>query len=171
MPQIAKPTLQDVAELASLARESFIPAHGHSAPKADIDQYLDLNFTEANFRSELANPAFLYQTIYHEHQLAGYSKIILNMPNAHIEAQNVTKLERLYVLKEFYGLGLGAQLFQYLLTVSKEKGQAGIWLAVWTENQRAIHFYQKNGFQIVGRSDFKISETHYNPNHIMFLDF
>jgi ribosomal protein S18 acetylase RimI-like enzyme len=48
--------------------------------------------------------------------------------------------------------------------------EAGVWLYVWKENHRAVAFYQKMGFEIVGEGLFKISETHYNPNHVMYLD-
>jgi ribosomal protein S18 acetylase RimI-like enzyme len=46
-----------------------------------------------------------------------------------------------------------------------------VWLAVWTENHRAIDFYKKIGFKKVGDYDFKISENHSNPNHILYLEF
>jgi ribosomal protein S18 acetylase RimI-like enzyme len=78
-------------------------------------------------------------------------------------------MERLYFLAEFHGLGLAQQLFDFNLHIAKQANQAGIWLYVWKENHRAVAFYQKMGFEIVGEGLFKISETHYNPNHVMFL--
>ena len=46
-----------------------------------------------------------------------------------------------------------------------------MWLFVWKENHRAINFYNKAGFKIFGSHDFKLSETHANPNHVMFLKY
>jgi len=46
-----------------------------------------------------------------------------------------------------------------------------MWLFVWTENHKAINFYKKAGFKIVGQHDFQISATHSNPNHQMLLTF
>jgi ribosomal protein S18 acetylase RimI-like enzyme len=83
--------------------------------------------------------------------------------------KNVTKLERLYVLKEFHHLKLGLELFNFNVELSKKNNQAGMWLFVWTENLKAINFYKKAGFNIVGKYNFKISETHSNPNHQMLL--
>ena len=71
----------------------------------------------------------------------------------------------------FYGLNLGKELFDYNIEFSKKHNQLGMWLAVWVENERAIKFYTKMGFKIVGEYDFRISATHTNPNHIMFLPF
>jgi ribosomal protein S18 acetylase RimI-like enzyme len=171
MIQISKATITDAKQLASLAKASFLPAHGHSASKEDINNYLADNFSEENFINELVNPDNHYHLIYHDTVLAGYSKIMFNTESDCIESKNVTYMSRLYLLKEFYGLKLGKALFDVNIDLSKKQGQSGIWLAVWIENNRAINFYSKMGFQIVGKYDFRISATHTNPNHVMYLEY
>ena len=66
---------------------------------------------------------------------------------------------------------LNKELFKFNMEFAKQNNQKGIWLAVWIENKRAINFYLKMGFKKVGKFDFKISETHSNPNHILYLKF
>ena len=171
MQKITKATPSNAKDLAEIAKASFLPAHGHSAPKKDIDTYLKDNFSEANFVKELSNPENHYYLIYDNQKLAGYSKITLNTTNKNIASKNVTYMSRLYVLKEFYGLGVAKELFDFNIKFSKQHNQGGIWLAVWIENKRAINFYTKMGFEIVGKYDFRISKTHTNPNHIMFLEY
>ena len=171
MTSIKKATFNDVNLLASLSVEAFLPAHGHSSPEKDINIYLEANFSVQNFKKEIANPTFEYYLIYHHNKIAGFSKIIFNTPSAHIVGDTITKMERLYLLEEFYGLHLGTELFNFNIKISKENKQVGIWLAVWIENKRGIKFYSKMGFKIVGKYDFKISETHSNPNHILYLEF
>lgn len=80
-------------------------------------------------------------------------------------------MERLYLLKEFHDLKLGFELFQFNMALSNKNNQRGIWLYVWKQNSRAIDFYLKNGFLIIGSHNFKISATHSNPNHQMLLMF
>jgi len=157
--------------LAPLAKEAFLTAHGHSASNADIANYVAANFSEAHFIEELSNPENQYYIIYHQNKMAGYSKITLNTPTESITGNKITYMSRLYLLKEFYGLNLGKELFHFNLEISKQHQQHGIWLAVWIENTRAINFYTKQGFQIVGKHDFRISETHSNPNHILYLEY
>ena len=171
MSEIKKAKLQDAKLLAKIGKEAFLVAHGKSASKEDIDNYVSKNFTEDAFTKELAYQKNEYYLIYHKDKVAGYSKIIFNFPNENMTAQNITKMERLYLLEEFYGLGLGKELFDFNIKKSKQHNQKGIWLAVWTENQRAINFYHKMGFKTLGSYDFKISESHYNPNHILYLNY
>jgi ribosomal protein S18 acetylase RimI-like enzyme len=169
--QIIKATIKDAKLLSKISKESFLPAHGHSASKEDVHAYTSLNFSEENFIKELENIKNNYFLIYHDDKIAGYSKIILNSKNENISYKNVTLMSRLYLLEEFYGFNLGKELFNFNVELSKQNNQKGIWLAVWTENKKALNFYQKMGFIKVGKYDFKISEIHYNPNHILFLEF
>ena len=55
--------------------------------------------------------------------------------------------------------GVDRHLFQFNLDLSKKMDQTGFWLYVWTGNLRAIEFYRKAGFSIIGTTEFKISET------------
>ena len=171
MITIRKATIEDVDILSSLSKEAFLPAHGHSAPKKDISSYIQANFSVDNFKKEIKNSAFEYYLIYHTSNIAGFSKVIFNYPTHHIAHVKVTKMERLYLLKEFYGLEIGLKLMDFNTKLAQKKEQSGIWLEVWIENFRAIKFYKKVGFEIVGKANFTVSKTHSNPNYIMYLEF
>jgi ribosomal protein S18 acetylase RimI-like enzyme len=169
MITIRKANEEDAQFLAHLGRNTFIESHGSSAATADIDKYLNENYTYEIFKEEISDPKNIYHIIYHDKQPAGYSKIIFNVPHSNIKMKNVAKMERLYLLKEFYGLKLGFELFKFNIELSKKNNQTGMWLYVWKENHRAVSFYEKTGFKVIGSFDFKITETHSNPNHQMLL--
>lgn len=155
--------------LSGIAEQTFKESHGNSASKQDIDHYVAEKYNTDVFSEQLKDLKNNYHLIYSGNQPVGYSNIVYNSPYGKSEIENIAKLERIYILKEFYDSKLGFELFQFNLKVASENDQKGIWLCVWTENQRAIKFYQRNQFRIVGRYDFRISSTHSNPNHIMFL--
>ncbi len=169
MTSIIKAGIRDSEMLAGIGRQTFIESHGHSASASDIASYVNEKYTPDIFRQELENANNIYHTIYHKEQPAGYSKMIFDSVHPNIALARVTKLERLYLLKEFYNLKLGKELMEHNIQISKLNGQQGMWLFVWTQNERALQFYQKSGFQIIGSHDFKISEHHSNPNHQMLL--
>ena len=171
MISILAATSNDALLLSEIGSLSLVESHGHSAPEADIKHYVQTNMSEEAFLQELSNPDHLYHIIFSDGQPAGYSKMMLNTPHENVPEQNVTKLGRIYVLKEFYGRNIGIELFKHIVALSKAHQQAGLWLNVWVENHRAIKFYQKQGFEIVGKYDFEVSPTHFNPNHVMYLKY
>lgn len=140
---IKKATPTDIPALAKVSKEAFYAPHKDAIPKEIIANYMLVNFSETTLLKEITNTNFQYHLIYVNDVLAGFSKIITNTQNQHIKETNVTKMERLYLLKEFYNLELGKELFQFNLDLAKQKNQKGIWLYVWIKNYRAIKFYKK----------------------------
>ncbi|MDO6813472.1 GNAT family N-acetyltransferase [Tenacibaculum soleae] len=169
--KITKANTSQAKLFSKISVPSFLTAHGHSAPPKDMDAYIANNFKESDFIEELETPENEYYLLEYESQTAGYSKIIFNKTCKDVTAKNITYMSRLYLLEEFYGLGLGKKLFDFNVALCKENNQSGIWLNVWVENKKAIQFYKKVGFTIVGETDFQISASHSNPNHIMYLAF
>jgi ribosomal protein S18 acetylase RimI-like enzyme len=162
---------KDAVLLSDLATRCFVESHGHSAPPADISQYINEQYNCDVLAEELQQPENIYHILYYHQQAAGYSKIIFNEPYEGSLASNIAKLERIYLLKQFYNLKLGSALFEFNLQLMKANNQSGTWLYVWKENQRALQFYGKQGFIINGSYDFKLSATHSNPNHRLLLAF
>ncbi|MFI5186811.1 MAG: GNAT family N-acetyltransferase [Chitinophagales bacterium] len=171
MISIIRAKEKDSQLLSGIGKTSFIESHGNSAAAAEINSYLDEKFNDEVLKEELSDPKNIYHIIYHDDQPAGYSKIIFNVPHSTIQIKNITKLERFYLLRAFYNLNLGLELLRYNIELSKKNNQAGMWLFVWRENHRAVRFYKKNGFIVIGSYDFKLTETHSNPNYQMFLSY
>ena len=171
MTSIVRATVNDAHVLSELAISTFIESHGHSAKIEDINKFVADNYNPTILLEELSDPRNIFHLIYFNNQIAGYSKIILNCPYKNSKEENVTKLERIYLLKEFYGLNLGSALFDFIIELITKNDQVGVWLFVWTENERAFNFYKKKGFAIIGSYEYKISETHSNPNYQMLLKF
>lgn len=169
MTTITRAGESDIELLTVIGRTSFIESHGSSAIAEDIDAYVNKNYTDEAFKTELNDPGKIYHIIYYDGLPAGYSEIVFNDPPQQYEQKNITKLNRLYLLKEFYDKKLGYELFVFNIELSKKNDQSGMWLYVWKENHRAVSFYKRAGFKIIGSHDFRISDKHTNPNHKMLL--
>jgi ribosomal protein S18 acetylase RimI-like enzyme len=167
MISIVRAAINDHKLLSRLGRETFIASHGTSAAAHDINAYISEKYSEAAMLTELKNNNYLYHILYDNGEPAGFSKLLLRQAiDGH---ENTSKLERLYLQQDYYGLGLAQELLNYNITLSKQHGDQGMWLYVWTGNSRAVAFYHKVGFKIVGNHDFPISAKHSNPNHRMLL--
>jgi len=171
MTSIIKAGINEIELLAGMGRQTFIESHGHGAPAADIETYVTENYSYNSSRAELENENNIYHIIFYHEKPAGYSKIVLDSAHAVIPLPGVTKMDRLYLLKDFYDLRLGLALLKHNIQLSKQNGQQGMWLYVWKDNDRAVDFYSRNGFKVVGSYDFKISADHSNPNHQMLLSY
>lgn len=171
MIHIRKATSKDHNIIAKIGAETFLETYLVNTPKTDVEAFIHKAFDKNTLAEELRNPNIHFHLLYYENNLAGYSKILLNMSNENINAQQLTKLDRLYLRKEFHGKDLGNQLFQHIVNFSKTHQQQGMWLYVWIENKRAINFYTKNNFKNVGSYNFILSETRSNPNYVLFLEY
>jgi ribosomal protein S18 acetylase RimI-like enzyme len=63
-----------------------------------------------------------------------------------LQKEDSFEIERIYVLSDFQGKGIGRQLLEKAIQMAMEKKASYIWLGVWEENKSAIQFYKKNGF-------------------------
>jgi GNAT superfamily N-acetyltransferase len=164
LKQLAAP---DAALLSRIGGASLLESHGHSAPGETMQAYVDKSFSEDACRVELREPTNVFWALFYEGEPAGYFKIIYDTSHSMVPLNPVTKLERIYLLKEFYGLKLGHRLLEKAIALSQAAGDKAMWLDVWKKNDRALRFYEKEGFEPVGESQFAVTETHANPIWVM----
>lgn len=62
----------------------------------------------------------------------------------------VVDIARLYVLREFYGQGIGKALLREVDSHFDPKFE--VWLEVFEQNTRAVQFYLSQGYEIVCRA-------------------
>ena len=161
----------DAETIAELGRTTFFDAHSNSAPKEDLENYFAEKFNKDAVEKELSNPDNILHLLLAGEKTAGYSKIQFNTPCTFLpENDAVCKMERLYISKEFYDKKLGYKLFVFNKDLCIQNNQTGMWLTVWVENERAVAFYERLGFRIIGEILFKVGTTQ-NPNYVMWLEF
>jgi diamine N-acetyltransferase len=171
MISIIKATERDCNSIASIGKISIVDSHGDSCSTEDMNEFLERNYNSDAIKEELNDINNIYYIIKYNDETVGFSKIILNAKHANIATENVTKLDRIYLLKEFYGLKLGFELLNFNIALSKNNNQSGMWLYTWIGNNRAIDFYRRAGFTIIGSHKFYVTKTHYDVSHQLFLNF
>ena len=162
--------IHEVWILAEIGRLTFMESHGHSASPDDIDTYLEKAFDRISLEKEVSDAQNQFYFIEKDNGIVGYLKFRINKPHHFVPENNSCKLERLYILKQYTNSGIGTQALWFVKEQAKQYAQSKIYLYVWIKNSPAIQFYNKMGFQIAGKEDFKISETHSNPNNILVLN-
>lgn len=163
--------LHEAAVLAELAATTFRQSHGSSTTVENIDLYVQEQYTEEQFNKSLQRSENHYHVLLVDQTLAGFLNIIPNSAHEMIHAQPICKLDRIYLLEDYLDRKAGLHLFEFAKEEAIRMNQLGFWLNVWEGNTRAVRFYQKLGFQEVGKSWFRISATHSNPNLVLYLPF
>ncbi len=168
---ITKATAEDCSSIASIGKMSVAESHKGSSSTAIMNEFLNTYYNEEAIRKELNGIDNIYYLIKYDDIPAGFSKIVLNAGHPDIPAENIAKLDRIYLLKQFYGLKLGLELLNFNIRLAKNENQAGMWLYAWVGNVRAVDFYLKAGFKIIGSHNYYVTETHFDVSHHMLLDF
>lgn len=77
------------------------------------------------------------------------------------------------LLKKFWGIGIGRQLFKEALRVAESLGYEQVELEVSTQNHAAISLYKSFGFEIYGtlKNDMKYKDGTYSDCYMMVKYF
>ncbi|STX28955.1 N-terminal GNAT family acetyltransferase [Legionella beliardensis] len=79
-----------------------------------------------------------------QNNMVGYAHIILPKEN-----KKPAFLDQIYLIQEEQGKGLGTILLQQCYSYLKEKNISGLELEVDVDNEKAVNFYKKQGFQVM----------------------
>ena len=151
-------TENDAALIASFGARSFRDTFGPDNQSEDMDIYIASAFTADKIKIEMSDPTAVFFLAYFNHQLCGYAKIVANKNPMDTENVKSVELERIYVAKNFNGLGIGSLLMDECLKAAEKVGYHTIWLGVWEKNNSAARFYKKWGFKRTGNKSFKLGK-------------
>ena len=70
------------------------------------------------------------------------------------------------MLKEHHGSGIAAALTDWAIAEARRQGAEELYLTVYIDNHRARRFYERYGFEEVGRYDFMVG-NHADEDIIM----
>jgi len=143
---ITKVNLIDIDLLKEICIKTFSETFSSANSEEDMDKYLENNFSTKKLNLELIDKASGFYFAKIDNRVIGYLKINIGQSQTEIKSNDSLEIERIYVLKEFHGKNVGQALYEKAIEIAKVKRVKYVWLGVWEQNQRAIRFYQKNGF-------------------------
>lgn len=99
--------------------------------------------------------------IFDEDEALGFLDVELNCPET-----SGMKLQKIYVLPEKQGLGLGKKLLNFAIDFGKKQGMHHLSLQVNRYN-KAVDFYLHAGFEIIDEQDFDIGNGYFMNDYVM----
>ena len=159
MIEYETPTVATHGEsLNTMAQRCFIDTFGHLYREADLNSFLASAYGPDGLLKDLADPRFDWRVAISDGQLVGYVKVgPLGLP-APDPQPGALELKQMYVLKDWHGAGLAAELMEWAAARASERGAPELYLSVFDHNHRAKRFYARYGFADVGPCTFRVGE-------------
>ena len=121
-----------------------------------MQQYISAHFTEQKLAQELADTHTTFLIARYGDETVGYAKVRTGTPPAELSYKTAAEVERLYVVKERIGTGVGRRILDACIDLAIDKGIPVIWLGVWENNTKALTFYRRFGFEQFGTQPFQL---------------
>ena len=146
----------DSAALSRFSSRVFSLSCPQTAP-ADLAEYIAGELNPAQWEAILGDPTQVTLVAEMSSAIVGYAVIALEREHPELEVKGTAEFRKLYVEAAQHGTGVGAQLFEDALALA-EAHRRPVWLGVFQQNPRAIAFYKKYGFEIVGEQLFQVGK-------------
>ena len=144
----------DAPLVQRLFRESFVDTFGHLYAAEDLAAFLGKFSLEA-WQAELGDPDIAIRIAEEAGEALGFAKIgPLSLP-FDTDAK-AFELRQLYLLPPGKGRGIAAALMDWALAEMRRRSAEEAYLSVYADNHRALRFYARYGFDMVGSYHFMV---------------
>ena len=156
-------TAEDALCIGVLGMQVFLDTYATEGIRSSIANEALQAFAPQTIAQLMAEPGIALLVAECNHHLVGFAQIKLDTPHAMIDAANVAELQRLYIQERFTGLGIGYRLLQAAEQRAALEGASLLWATVWDGNERALAFYPRRGYALLGSPTYTFQgETHGN---------
>lgn len=154
----------DLRAIDRVFRQSFCDTFAHLYRSEDLAAFLG-EFTPRAWAEEFADPRYRFRVAEIDGEIVGFLK--LGPSELPIESgARAIEYRQIYVLKEHHGSGIAATLTDWAIAEARRLGFEELYLTVYVDNHRARRFYERYGFEAVGRYDFMVG-SHADEDIIM----
>ncbi|MEP4147927.1 MAG: N-acetyltransferase [Halioglobus sp.] len=148
----------DAVPLAHLAELTFRQAFTADNSDADMNLHCESSFGTKIQRAEILDVNTTFLLAVSEGAMIGFGQLRLSSPKDCVPGDAPAELYRIYVLSDWHGSGVAHSIMSEALGHAAANGSDAVWLGVWEHNNKAISFYRKHGFGIVGEHEFRLGD-------------
>jgi ribosomal protein S18 acetylase RimI-like enzyme len=153
----------EAAKLSALAAELFRQGYGETHPEPEHSRYVARTFSTQVFERDLTDPrtTVLVAEEGPTGALIGYAVLRDGSPSGNqltAKEGQAVEILRFYVDEKWHGAGVAQALMTACVLEATTRGRDVIWLQAWQQAARALAFYRKMGFAVVGTTKFAFGE-------------
>jgi GNAT superfamily N-acetyltransferase len=124
----------------------------------DPSPYIEKSFIQDIVKCDLKDTTTLLLIIYAEKKAVGILKLIKDIPFPTHTSKDAIFLEKIYLLNEFSGKGIGSIVLKWVETYGLDSGKKMVWLETMQKGP-ALNFYLKNGYQIMKEKQLEFEQV------------
>ena len=149
----------DIGVISTLAHAIWPETYGSILSEAQLHHMLNLFYSHESLEKQFdEHHVFLIALMNAE--TVGFASY------SHADKAGTYKVHKLYVHPMLHGKGFGRKLLDRIVHDIKPKGATTLRLNVNRHN-RAIGFYERYGFKVVGEEDIAIGEGYFMNDYVM----
>jgi diamine N-acetyltransferase len=158
---IRRAALGDARLLAELGARTFRATYPMT-PAAEAEAYVAGAFTKELFEIYLQDPNVSLLVGRLSARAIGYAQLRIAPAPKCVTGLVPMELMRLYLEHDAQGAGYGSAFMSAVFQEARRKNCRTVWLGVYSQNRKALAFYARWGFKIVGNNDFVMGGSVYN---------
>nr|WP_299073646.1 GNAT family N-acetyltransferase [uncultured Allomuricauda sp.] len=153
--KLKKASIRNINDLKKICIDAYsLNFHNHWND-GGLEWYLDNEFSMERLTSDLTDKNIEYYFIEHKLKVVGFIKIKME-PTKNLSFGNSAELEKIYVLPECKGMGIGKLALKEISSRIRESGKKNLFLCVIDTNKSAIAFYEKLGFEFHSKTTLDV---------------
>ena len=161
MISLKEATIADVKIIQDVANKTWPITYGEILSKEQLDYMMDLIYSEESLIKQIQKQEQLFYIAYEETSILAFIAIEHNYKN-----EAVTRIHKIYILPEAQGKGVGKSLLDVIQKLAQENNSTSLSLNVNRFN-KALNFYQKLGFEIIGEENIAIGNGYLMEDYKM----
>lgn len=146
--------------LSVLFKTVYIETYGTEGITLEFANFIEKQFSPTKIKRDIQNKSSVIWLATYKTNPVGVIQIEDNRPCPINELMG-PEINKLYVLRNFFGNGIGQNLMKIAEVQIRNKGQDKVWLWVLESNLRAIKFYNQQGYKNIGTAYFQMTENRY----------
>jgi diamine N-acetyltransferase len=150
---LRRATGADAGKLALIGAASFLETFANDHPGDATVAFIRDYHSEAAWVATLAKPD---TAVWIVEEVAGcpIGYAVVSPGALPGTTPDDAELKRIYVLSHWHGTAIGRDLFDRAEAEARVRGAVRMVLSVYKRNARAIRFYEKQGFVVIGEAIF-----------------
>ena len=161
MIEIKPAGVESIETIRHLAYETWPVAYGNILSSEQLKYMLEKFYSLSSLQHQISDLHHQFLLVSKNEKAIGFASF-----SPHDENATIFHLNKIYVLPGQQGQSIGKQLLDFVINEIRKCGGVAVQLNV-NRNNKALHFYERQGFTIIREEDIDIGNGYFMNDYVM----